>query len=471
MSELSNILEKYNQSHLMAYFSELSAEEQQQFTEELTNINWDNITQLTKDYILTQPESHIPSDLAPAPFFSLEPKTNTEKELYAEAQEKGIELLQNSKVAALTVAGGQGTRLGYDGPKGTYPISPVKNKSFFKYYAETILRIREKYNCDFKWYVMTSILNHEATIEHFEDNNYFGLAKDSVMFFAQGTMPCIGYDGKLLLNSKNSLAKNPDGHGGTLLALKKSGALAEMAKNGVEYISYFQIDNPLITIANELFLGMHALEEAEMSAIMLAKTNAFEKLGNFCISNNELSIIEYSDMPDELATATDTNGGLKFLAGSPAIHVISRDFVERLTADGTLNLPWHRADKKVPCLNNKGVLATPETENAVKLEAFIFDALPLAKKTMILEADRNNEFAPTKNKAGIDSVASCREMLMKRDAKWLENAGVDVPRNADGSLACCIELSPLKFIDQEDVSNYIKENPVKIEAGKTNYLA
>ena len=227
----------------------------------------------------------------------------------------------------------------------------------------------------------------------------------------------------------------------------------------------------MVTIANELFIGLHALEDSEMSAIMLAKTNAFEKLGNFCISNNELSIIEYSDMPDELATATDENGVLKFIAGSPAIHVISRDFVERLTADGTLNLPWHRADKKVPCLDENGVLTTPEKENAVKLEAFIFDALPLASKTMILEADRNNEFAPTKNKTGIDSVESCRQMLMERDAKWLENAGISVPRNDDGSLACKLELSPLKFIDQADVNNYVTENSVIIEANKDNYLS
>lgn len=210
MSELSSVLEKYNQSHLMAYYAELSAEEQQNLTDELSAINWENIVKLTKEYVLTKPESHIPEDLAPAPFFSLDPKNDAEKELYEKAIAKGVELLQGSKVAALTVAGGQGTRLGYDGPKGTYPISPVENKTFFKYYAETILRIREKYNCDFKWYVMTSILNNDATIKHFEDNNYFGLDKDSVMFFAQGTMPCIGYDGKLLLNSKSSLAKNPD---------------------------------------------------------------------------------------------------------------------------------------------------------------------------------------------------------------------------------------------------------------------
>ncbi|UDQ97927.1 UTP--glucose-1-phosphate uridylyltransferase [Lentisphaerota bacterium WC36G] len=471
MSDLLNTLEKYNQSHLMKYFSELNAEEQQNLTAELESINFDNIAKLTAEYVLKQPETHIPADLSPAPFFGLNSKNDAEKELYSQALEKGIELLKAGKVAALTVAGGQGTRLGYDGPKGTYPISPVENKTFFQYYAETILRIREKYNCDFKWYVMTSILNNDATIQHFEENNYFGLDQDSVMFFAQGTMPCIGYDGKLLLNSKSSLAKNPDGHGGTLLALKKSGALAEMAQNGVEYISYFQIDNPLVTIANELFIGLSALKDSEMSAIMLAKTNAFEKLGNFCVSDNKLSIIEYSDMPEELATATDENGVLKFIAGSPAIHIISREFVERLTADGTLNLPWHRADKKVPCLNEEGVLATPKTENAVKLEAFIFDALPLASKTLILEADRNSEFAPTKNQTGVDSVESCRDMLMERDAKWLENAGVTVPRNEDGALDCKIELSPLKFIDAEDVKNYCASNTVNISAEDSIYLS
>lgn len=170
------------------------------------------------------------------------------------------------------VAGGQGTRLGFDGPKGTYPIAPVTGKSLFQYFAESILRTGEKFGCRLTWYIMTSLLNREATEAFFKEHAFFGLAPEQVFFFTQGTMPAIGYDGKLLLAEKDSLSLSPNGHGGTLLALRKSGALARMEAEKTDCISYFQVDNPLIPVVNPFFLGMHDLEKSEMSAIMLAKT-------------------------------------------------------------------------------------------------------------------------------------------------------------------------------------------------------
>ena len=266
-------------------------------------------------------------------------------------------------------------------------------------------------------------------------------------------MPAIRYDGKCFPAEPGSLALAPDGHGGTLLALRKSGLLDAMKKAGVEYFSYFQVDNPLVPVVNPFFIGLHALEKSEMSSIMLAKTNAFEKLGNFCITNGKLQIIEYSDMPKELAERTNPDGTLSFLAGSPAIHVISLDFVERLTATGKLELPWHRADKKVAYYEN-GNIITPEEPNAVKLEAFIFDALPLATRTMILEADRKECFAPTKNKTGVDSVESCRQSILARDARRLAAAGITLPPGV------AVELSPLAGDTAGELAAYLAEHPV-----------
>ena len=233
-----------------------------------------------------------------------------------------------------------------------------------------------------------------------------------------------------------------------------------MKKLGVEYISYFQVDNPLVPVANPLMIGLHALEKSEMSSIMLSKTNAFEKLGNFCVTGGKLQIIEYSDMPKELAERT-TNGKLDFIAGSPAIHVISREFIERLTANGKLDLPWHRADKKVAYVTADGTPVKPEAPNAVKLESFIFDALPLASSTIILEADRKECFAPTKNATGVDSAESCRAMLCARDARRMDLAGVKVPRKDDGTPDCIVELSPRKVFDDEDAVEFFKSNPAK----------
>lgn len=464
-------LKKYGQEHLIKFYDSLNDAEKNDLTTELEKIDFANLEKLIQTYVMKKPEMTIPSDLTPAPYFPMNPETEEQKKLYADAQAEGEKLIAAGKVGCLIVAGGQGTRLGFDGPKGTYPIGPVSNKSLFSFFAESIARLQEKYNVKLYWYVMTSLLNREATEKFFAENKNFGLDADQIFFFSQGTMPAIDYNGKILMNSKSTMALSPDGHGGTLLALRKSGALAHMEKNGIEYLSYFQVDNPLVKVINPLFIGLHALQKSEMSAVMLAKTNAFEKLGNFCITNGRLEIIEYSDLPETLATQTDEKGKLKFIAGSPAIHVISRAFIEKLTESGNLSLPCHRADKKVPFIDENANLVTPEAPNAVKLETFIFDALPLASATMVLECDRAEVFAPTKNPTGVDSVESCRMMIMERDAKRLEAAGVKIPRNADGSLDAKIEISPRVAYDCEDVKNYVKaKNITEILPKSENYL-
>ncbi|MCP4179937.1 MAG: UDPGP type 1 family protein [bacterium] len=453
-NELHETLSKHNQGHLLTFWDELNQSQKNKLAEQIKNINWDQLDELIKNYVIKKPETKIPDDLSPAPYYPMMPKSGDQVELYAEAERIGKALVSESKIAAFTVAGGQGTRLGFDGPKGTYPITPIKGKTLFQYFAETIKRASEKYDVEIPWYIMTSKLNNEETVNFFKDNNYFNLSEKNVMFFQQGTMPVMDRDGKVLLDSKDSLSLSPDGHGGSLLALRKSGALDDMKKRGIEYVSYFQVDNPLVSIINPLFIGLHSFTNSEMSAVMLAKTGPYEKLGNFCVSEGKTMIIEYSDMPDELVEKTDDKGSLCFISGSPAIHIISVDFVDKLTANFVIDLPWHRADKKVSYVDFTGRRITPEEINAVKLESFIFDSLPLAEKTMILEAKRENEFAPTKNKTGVDSVESCREMLIKNDCERLEKyTGINLPKNADENYNIAIELSPLSFIDGEDLKN------------------
>jgi len=465
------ILLAHHQDRIAGQLEKLAPQSRAKLEKQLAEINFDELDSLIREYVAKKPETEIPADLSPAPFFRLKPENQAQAEYYRQAEAKGRELLASGKVAMLVVAGGQGTRLGFDGPKGTYPICPVTGKTLFQYFAEEIGRVAEKYGHALPWYIMTSELNDRPTREFFQSHDYFALPKDSVHFFTQGTMPAIGYDGQLLLGAEDSLALSPNGHGGTLLALKKSGALDEMKRQGIEYISYFQVDNPLAPLADVLFLGLHCLEGSRMSARMLPKTNPFEKLGNFCISGGRLHIIEYSDMPDDLAQKKNADGELAFLAGSPAIHVISRDFVEELTADGKLNLPWHRADKKVPFLNAAGEIVKPAEPNAVKLESFIFDALPLAAKTMILEGCRAEHFAPTKNQTGVDSAESCRQMMCVRDARRLELAGIKVPRKPDGSPDCLVEISPALVCDDDDAARLTQKSYPALTAGGKAYYA
>ncbi len=457
---LKDTLVEAGQAGLWKHLESLGNDARMRLTAQLEALDLEQLQKLIADYVLQRPAASIPADLAPAPFFPLRPADAAQAAYYRRAFEHGEALLRDGRVALLTVAGGQGTRLGYDGPKGTYPIGPVSGNSLFADFAMAVLRAGEKYGRKFTWYIMTSLLNHQATREFFEANAYFGLEADQVVFFTQGTMPAIGYDGRLLLGASDSLALSPDGHGGTLLALRKSGALDRMVREGNTVISYFQVDNPLVPVVNPLFIGLHGLEGSEMSAIMLAKTGPFEKLGNFCVSNGRTEIIEYSDLPDALAESRNSDGSLRFIAGSPAIHVISRAFVEKLTAGGRLSLPWHRADKKVPFIDETGMLVTPAEPNAVKLESFIFDALPLAEKTMILEGDRAEQFGPTKNATGVDSVESCRQLLVERDIRRLREAGVEVP---DG---ITVEVSPRRVIDQNDMAEYCRSRKLTTLAGR-----
>lgn len=469
--ELHAKLAAAGQQQLLRFWSQLDADQQARLAGQLDEIDFAELEKLIREYVLQRPKTQIPEDLGPAPYFPLVPRDEEQKALYAKAQARGEELLRAGRVCCLTVAGGQGTRLGFDGPKGTYPIAPVTGKSLFQYFAESILRTGEKFGCRLTWYIMTSLLNREATEAFFKEHAFFGLAPEQVFFFTQGTMPAIGYDGKLLLAEKDSLSLSPNGHGGTLLALRKSGALARMEAEKTDCISYFQVDNPLIPVVNPFFLGMHDLEKSEMSAIMLAKTGPFEKLGNFCVTNGHLEIIEYSDLPAELAESRNPDGTLRFIAGSPAIHMISRAFVEKLTSGGSLKLPWHRADKKVPFVDEAGNPVKPAEPNAVKLESFIFDAMPLASRTMVLEGKREDLFAPTKNPTGVDSVESCRAMLIERDARRLEAAGVKVARDAEGKVAAEIEVSPRAVCDDADAAEYVKAHNLReVAAGARLYF-
>ena len=376
----------------------------------------------------------LPQEYEPASYFSLEPEDEEKKALYKKAVVAGLEAVKAGKVAAFTVAGGQGTRLGYDGPKGTLPVSPVKQKSLFELFADQLKGLADKHSVAIPWYIMCSPLNIAATESFFNENDFFGLSSADVNFFEQGVMPAVDFEGSLLRASEESLALSPNGHGGSLKALIDSGAIADMKSRGIEHVSYFQVDNPLISILNPLFVGLHVLNESDMSSRSLTKVGPFEKLGNFVIANEKMTIIEYSDLPDEKAEEVDAEGRLRYRAGSPAIHIIRRDFIEKF-ADASLSLPYHRAEKKVPYLNSTGEKIVPEVANAVKFETFIFDALPLAQNSIILEADREEEFSPVKNKTGVDSLESSQKDQVAKAARWLKAAGYSVE---DGAL---IELS------------------------------
>ena len=407
-------------------------------------LNWSDIQSALEECIFNKNEIGLPKDYGPAAYFPLIPESTEQNALYKKGYLHGENLIKAGKIAAFTVAGGQGTRLGYDGPKGTLPVSPIKNKPLFQLFAEQIRGVAEKYETVIPWYIMCSPLNLEATISHFEENSYYGLAKEDIKFFAQGVMPATDFEGNLLLASEDSLALSPNGHGGSLKALIDSGSIKDMADREIQHVSYFQVDNPLVSTINPLFIGLHDLQKSDMSSRSLTKTGPFEKLGNFVSIGDRISIIEYSDLPEEKALEKDESGQIKYRAGSPAIHILRRDFIEQF-ASGEIKLPYHRAEKKVAHVDENGQLVTPDQPNAVKFETFVFDALPFAKNPLILEADRGEEFSPVKNMTGVDSLESSRADQIQKAKNWLLKAGHKYREDST------VEICPKSFPYPEDI--------------------
>jgi len=473
---IKNLLKKHHQEHLLIFWPVLNPAQKQNLLTQIEELNFSKIDYWVANFVQKSTSAKIDTSFVPAHSYSPNP-ANAEQQLkYDKAIELGKELISAGKVAALVVAGGQGTRLGFDGPKGNFPISPVKNKTLFQIFAETIAAVSKKYQAICPWYIMTSPLNHAETIEIFRSNDYYGLDKGNVFIFQQGTLPNFSFDGKILLADKANIANSPDGHGGTLKALCKSGVLEDMKKRGIEFISYWQVDNPLVKLFDPLFIGLHALDGAEMSSKALIKSGPYEKVGNFCLVDDKVTVIEYSDLPEELAEKRNADGSLVFKLGSIAIHMINTSFVEKLNAKD-FSLPLHRAVKKIPHIDQQGkpveLRRTPngDTEpNGIKLEAFIFDALPLASKSIILQTQRNQEFAPTKNAAGIDSVETTRQMMIARAANWLESAEIVVPKKPDGSIDCFIEIAPSFALEKDDIKAKIDQIP-EIKPKDKLYLA
>jgi UDP-N-acetylglucosamine/UDP-N-acetylgalactosamine diphosphorylase len=305
---------------------------------------------------------------------------------------------------------------------------------------------------------MTSHANHAQTEDFFKEHKFFGLDHDRVHFFRQGRMPAVGFDGKILLETKDSIALSPDGHGGSLRALHRSGALDLMKAEGVDTLSYFQVDNPLVRCIDAAFIGFHLNAKAEMSSKMVPKAYAEEKVGHFCQQDGRIVVVEYSDMPMEMQREVLPDGSLRYSAGSIAIHMIDREFARRMATGGdpstgsgqaAMALPFHRADKKIVTVDKTGNPVKPDKANGVKFEMFVFDAIPHARNSIVIETARADDFSPVKNAEGVDSPKTCREDQLRQFARWLRGAKVMTEVDATGLPAQTIEVSPLFGYDQE----------------------
>lgn len=465
------LLGDLGQRHLLAFWGELAETQKQQLLDDLDRIDFKRVTPALIDQMVRcKPPFHKPAKIDPPDAFPAKPDIRRIDE-YRKARAAGEDAIRAGAVAAFTVAGGEGTRLGFNGPKGAFAISPIRNATLFQLFAEQLLGVRRRYGRQPHWYIMTSLGNHAATEAFFEQHEFFGLGRDNLTLFRQGQMPVFHPDGRIALAEKHRVALSPDGHGGSLRAIADSGALAQMRKHGVQHISYFQVDNPLVQAIDPLFIGLHATTGSQMSSKAVSKANDFERVGVFCRMDGRLGVIEYSDLPEELAVARNPDGSRRFDAGSIAIHALDRTFVEQVTTAGAAaQLPWHRAEKKVDVLDDAGRLVRPDKPNVVKLELFVFDAIPLARNPLVLFTRREEEFSPVKNADGADSPATTRQDLLRRAARWLESCGITVSRDASGNPATMLEISPAFALDAADLQTQLRQRPT-LKPGETRLFA
>ena len=442
LKDLQSTLEPFDQTHVLQFWDELDAKQQLRLAGQIESFDLKQLSELVQSKESESQWGEMAAKSTVPPAITLD--DFADKASFEKAYKSGTQLIGEGKVGMIIVAGGQGSRLGFDHPKGMYPIGPISDKSLFQIFIEKIIARAKQFDSTIPLYIMTSPPTHDETIKYLQEQNYFGMSSDDVLIFCQGVMPAVDGEGKLLLQEKGEIFVSPDGHGGALLALEKSGALADMKKRGVEHCFYGQIDNPLVQVCDPALLGYHADSGSEMTSQVVRKTDPLQKVGNVVKVDGEVRIIEYSDLPEENARETNDSGTLKLWAGSIAVHVFKVDFFERMSQTAG-SLPFHRAHKKVGFVNTSGEKVEPKQNNAVKFEKFIFDLLPSAENAIICEVDPADGFNAVKNAPPADAETPdhVKAAISDLHSRWLRECGIEVTDDVK------IEISPLYAPDEK----------------------
>ncbi|MEN8148767.1 MAG: UTP--glucose-1-phosphate uridylyltransferase [Planctomycetota bacterium] len=400
---------------------------------EARTVDLDLVARLTRE--ATAGEGPAP-DLAP-----LDP-VGPDSPDFGAAVAAGRDLLAAGRVAFYTVAGGQGSRLGSLIPKGCFPVGPATGRTLFSWHAGKVLAASRRYGCDIPWVLMVSSANHDDTRAHFEENDWFGL-EGRTRFVEQDMLPATDETGKILLANPGRIALAPNGHGGSIAALWRGQTADWLRDRGVTTLSYFQVDNPLINAADPAFLGYHAMRDADVSAKVVRKSHPGEKAGVVALVNGRPGVVEYTEISEEQAAATDEHGELRYGLANIAAHAFDLDFIEKIHDRG---LPFHLANKKSATVDDDG---NPVRVMGHKFETFVFDSIPMADRFVAFLTDREQDFAPLKNAEGDDSPETVRRALFDRARSWYERAGFPVPESEEE-----LEVGPERGYDFETFSEW-----------------
>ena len=404
-----DLLKIYNQEHIIKLLEKLDDEKKRALIDQISKIDFHQIKEL---YDNTKKEIEIKENkIEPLPYLDKEKLSEEQKE---EFQRLGEEVIEKGEYAVVTMAGGQGTRLGHSGPKGTFKLDVYgKGKYLFEILAENLKEANQKYGKYGKiipWYIMTSKENNDETIEFMEKHNYFGYDKDSVRFFAQSELPLLDINGKLLIGKDMKIKEASDGNGGTYSSLRASGALAEMKEKGIKWVFIGGVDNALLKMADTILLGMAIKKKVQIASKSVVKANAHERVGVFGKMNGHPKVIEYSEMPDKMAEEVDENGELKYGEAHIMCNLYTIEAIEKISKE---TLIYHSAFKKNSYIDENGKEVIPTEPNSFKFESFIFDAFELFDDIAILRGKREDDFAPVKNKEGVDSPKTAKELYEK----------------------------------------------------------
>lgn len=448
--------EKCGQGHVLKYLSDISDEEQAALFLQLEAIPVEKLQGFLKAALASQQSLGSSDDVTP---FSKHVGRYTDEKEVSAAYEIGINAINQGEVAALVLAGGQGTRLGFSGPKGMYDIGLTSGRTLFQLVSERILKLRQLASgshdslSPLPFYIMTSPINHDETIGFFVKHNFFGLPKDDVRFFKQGMLPCLTLDGKIIMETPSKIAMAPDGNGGIYPSLQNSGMLADMTRRNIKYLHVFSIDNALTKPADPTFIGHCIYQNADCGNKVVWKSGAHEKVGVIAEKAGKCCVVEYSEITSEMAERTDENGRLVFGAGNICNHYYTLDFIKGVVIP-QLGSMYHIAHKKIPYYEDKKQSTVkPDANNGIKLESFIFDVFPFSKRMAVFDALRDEEFAPVKNAPGSssDSPDSAREYISKLAKRWVSRAGAILK---DDSMKGTCEVAPLTSYGGEGLGEF-----------------
>lgn len=426
-------LEKYGQAQLLKYWDEISEEQRRQLKNDIEHLDLEELNGFYERSTASLSENGAKLDdrLQPIPeshFLSISRTSQDELRGY---EEEGLRQVAAGHVAILLMAGGQGTRLGSKQPKGMFNVELRSQKSLFRIQAERILSLqRLAYNLTgtqghISWYIMTSEHTMQPTRAYFEQNDFFGMREEDIFMFEQGSLPCYGFDGKILLDEKHIVSKAPDGNGGIYRALRDRGVLADMSKKGVLYVHAHSVDNILIKVADPVFIGYCVQQNADCAAKVVEKSLPNEAVGVICIVDGHYQVVEYSEISSKTAEMRNSDGRLTFNAGNICNHFFSTAFLNKIGSTFERELKLHVAKKKIPFIDNSGERCTPDKPNGIKIEKFVFDVFQFAQKFVVVEVLREEEFSPLKNAdcAGKECPSTARNDVYRLHKKFIESAG------------------------------------------------